>query len=162
MKKIILIISVFILTQNTCFSQHVETLNRFNLQFESPSDLSRYITYFEFRVFGFDYNDYEVDIEVIRNNKKQSRYYSDLEAGAKTLAGYLGMVNINEAKFIKNVSKGYYVIGERKDIYSVLQPVIFLIIIDPNSKFAFEITIDCFNGNLDVGKKIANSFLFTS
>jgi hypothetical protein len=162
MKKIILIISVFILIENVGYSQHVENLKKFNLQFESPSNLTRYNNFFEFRVFGWNNDDYEVDIDATRNNKKNSEYYSDIKNKIKPIAKLLNIVNIEDGEYLKNVNNGYYVIGERKDpVNDNLRPVVFLIILDNKGKFAFEITIDCYTGNLDVGKEIANSFLFT-
>ena len=53
------------------------------------------------------------------------------------------------------------VVGERDDHMNQMKPVIVLIIMNREKKKAFEITIDCYNGNLAAGKQILNSFKFT-
>ena len=157
MTKIVLVIFISVIQLNDCYSQHKEKLQRHNLTFESPSNLKRYFTFFEKGVYGWANlkNDYAVDIKMIRLKNSNKQFYSDLKGAAIETSKIMGIKNTVNGGTISNISNGHYAIGEYED-----KPVIILIIINDKGNKAFEISIDCYNENIEVGKLIANSFHF--
>ena len=52
--KVILFGAILLINSNQIRAQYPEQLKRFNLAFESPADLSKYLTLSELHVFGWE------------------------------------------------------------------------------------------------------------
>jgi hypothetical protein len=157
----LLMLAILFVNVNQSYAQYPEKLRRFNLTFESPVNLHKYLTLSELHVFGWENDDYAVDLEVFKLNKRTEDYYRDVKLATRDVAKYLAKKVVAEGEALKNISESYYVVGEREDHMRRMKPVIVLVILNRKKKRAFEITIDCYNDNLAVGKQILNSFKFT-
>ena len=152
--KIVIIFSMFIIT--SC-SQYVYKWNAGNIKYETPEKLRKYRTSSKY-VYGRDNVRYAVDVEVVPLFDQSDKFRADIKYAAQEIASDMEIMNIKSGDFIPKVKYGYYVVGQDIDTDSTLYPVIIGAIIKDSYDISYEITIDCYDKNIDTGISIIKSF----
>jgi len=106
--KAFFVLTFLLVNVNQSYAQFPEKLKRFNLTFESPVDLHKYLTLSESRVFGWGNDDYAVDIEVFKLNRRTKDYYRDVKLATRDIAKYLAKKVVSEGEALKNIPDSYY------------------------------------------------------
>jgi len=159
MKKVFAILLLpFILGLSGC-SHNIIKWKQWNLRYESPEKIRKYRTESN-AVLGYDNYNLAVDIEVVPLYEETDEFRADIKYAAKELALGLSFEKIKTGDFIPKVEKGFYVIGHDIDDDGEEHPAIIAVIINEYRNVAFEITIDCYNKNLEKGLAIVKSFEF--
>ena len=89
---------------------------------------------------------------------ESDEFKNDIKYAAKEIALDMEIKNIQNGDFIPQVDYGYFVTGQDKDSDSTLYPVVIGAIIRESRYVAYEITIDCYNKNIEKGIEIIKSF----
>ncbi|WP_340074482.1 hypothetical protein [Leptobacterium sp. I13] len=157
MKYLFFVLSV--ISYASIYSQELIKLSENNLQFRTPKTIMAYDTGEE-NVYGYENDFYSVDIEAIPFHESSEEFIADIRYAAYEVAALMGINNIQEGGFIPSIANGFYIIGEDIDIDGSNYPIIVLVIMDISKKIAYEITIDCYDKNIDTGIAIVQSFQF--
>lgn len=157
MKHLIIIISIIFITTNYAHAQYQFTWEKWGIKYEAPEKLDKYRTESK-SVYGRDNDNYAVDIEVVSLQKESPEYISNIDSATYEIAKSMNIKNIKLGDSIPKIKKTFYVTGEDNDFDGSLNPVIILFVIDEKQGVAFEISIDCYNKNLNKGITIAKSF----
>ena len=114
-------------------------------------------------LWGFESDKIIIEIQWLTYDDESIMYLKDVEYAALEFALDMDIQSITKGGTISDQYKSYYVIG--KDIYHISRsddtyPVIAAVILDDENKLAFEITIDCYDNNLENGLHVIKSFQY--
>lgn len=151
----ILAVSIFI-SLGPVFGQFQQSNEVYKIGFESAQKLPAYDTGDE-TVIGFDNGMYAVDMEIVPIAEEAPSIVKNPKLGAKDVAEYMGITQVENGEFLPKIPHAYFVSGRDYE-YSDGHPVIVMIIVREEMEIVYEVTIDCYNGNLEEGKQIARSF----
>lgn len=150
---------LFLITLFIGFSmkaQNVSTSKEFNIQFESTEYLRPYKAESK-NIIGYQNNNFAVDIEKIDVSNMAIEKLKDLKKLTKNIALDFGFTDLGAAGILPDEKNSYYIRGYDKENDKKL-PVYVLLIHDTKNKLMYQITIDCYNGDLREGTKISRSF----
>lgn len=142
------------------FAQNIEKLEKFNISFETAEKVSQYNTESNTdSIIGFENNNYAIDLAIISTQNNSVSEISDLKNTAHALAKNMECIDIKEGDKLPNIGKGYYVTAHQKE-NNKSYPVVILTFINNKHNLAYDVTIYCYNMNIDEGVHIAKSFKF--
>ncbi|GGG08034.1 hypothetical protein GCM10011344_05750 [Dokdonia pacifica] len=154
--KIIYTLIIFLSLSHIGFSQVTHTTEKYYFSFQASSDLEVYDTESK-RVIGYESDDKAVDTEIFFPNEVSKNYLNDLARTTEQVASMLSLKEVQTAQKLPNVVNGYYVrcsdIDEGKKI-----PVYAVVMYNKERNLIYEATIYCYDGDVEGGKKIAQSF----
>lgn len=155
MKNSILLFSFFLIgiyasAQNTTVSE------QFNIQFESTEHLPSYATESD-DVIGYQNNNFAVDIQKIDVTKAPKGTFDDLKTLTKKVALDFGFTDLGAGNAMTDQPNSYYIRGYDKTEGRKI-PVYVALIYVKKKNLVYQITVDCYNGDLREGTKIAKSF----
>lgn len=97
-----------------------------------------------------------IDVEMVPFSEESDEFINSAEYGVKEIASDFDLAAPTENGLLKSVRKGAYGI-----YYDSLDDdeyrIIIVVILDTKHKQAYEITIDCYDDNIENGKKVMNS-----
>ena len=140
----------------TANAQNLIESDTFKISFESAEVLSRHETESD-SVLGYLNENYAVYIQVLPLDYEPKSFVSDLKYGANRIAKYLDLKDVGDGGKIPNIDSAHYALGFAIEA-SELIPVYVLFIVNNQQKTAFEITVYCYNQNLEEGERITESF----
>ena len=106
---------------------------------------------------AFENDDFAVDVMFDDFENESSGFVDDAKYGANEIANDMEFPSIKDGGPVKALSRGYYVVAE-EEISDESFPVIIAALYDDTKKVAYEIMINCYNGDFEEGVKILNSF----
>ncbi|MFY0643650.1 MAG: hypothetical protein JXR19_04220 [Bacteroidia bacterium] len=144
----------------TCLlqAQHLVESEEFKISFETSELLENYETESS-TVLGYDNENYAVDIEIVSLDQTPDRYLNNQKQAAYELAKDLGLRHTVDGGTIPYIYSAYYVISKEKE-QGILIPVYVLFIVNTDLNLVYEITVYCYNNNLQEGERITKSFRF--
>lgn len=144
-------------------SQKVYKSTKFNMSFESNETFNPYDTGTETMVGyesvgdGMDY--IAVDYEKVSLEEESEEFIQDPKYGAREIAQDMDFESITDVAKLTHIDNAYCVLG-----YSIYEgertPVFVVAIVDEKNNVAYEVTVYCYNQDLDEGEAIATSFKY--
>ncbi|WP_055442366.1 hypothetical protein [Lacinutrix himadriensis] len=106
---------------------------------------------------GYENSNLAVDIEITPITEQSPTFIKSQKDGAHTTAKLLGLKDIKTGAFLPHIESAFYVIAY--DQYEETNtPVYVIAFINKELGLAYEVTVYCYNIDLEAGRKIANSF----
>ena len=155
-KQSFLFLIIFWATASSCVGQQVIKWKNYGIQYESPVKLKKYNAESSL-VYGRANKNFAVDIQVVPNSFSPGEG-PDSKVHANRIAAAMELVEIKPGNNLPKIETAYYVVAKDIDLNESLYPVLLLIIVDQIKGLIFEITIDCYNQDLETGISIAKSF----
>ena len=155
MQRLLLFSLVWIVTTIPGFSQFQQSDQQYKIGFESTTKMRPYDTG-DPTVIGFENTYYAVDMEIVPLAEESPTLVNSPKKGAFEVAENMAISQIQAGTFLPNIPQGYYVHGRDYE-FSDGHPVVVVVIVRKTMDIAYEITIDCYNGNIEEGMLIAES-----
>ncbi|QRM89893.1 hypothetical protein FG167_11845 [Lacinutrix sp. WUR7] len=147
---------ILLLAYTTINAQYNVNSDKYKIAFTSPEALEQYETEAE-TVLGYENNNFAVDIEIIPIAEQSPAFIKSQKEGAYLTAKFLGLKDIKNGAFLPHIESAFYVIAY--DQYEETNtPVYIIAFINKELGLAYEVTVYCYNIDLEAGRKIANSF----
>jgi hypothetical protein len=106
---------------------------------------------------AFENEDFAVDVMFDDFENESIEFVEDAKYGANEIANDMEFPSIKDGGPVKAFSRGYYIIAE-EEVADEHFPVIIAALYDDAKKVAYEIMINCYNGDLEEGVRILNTF----
>lgn len=155
-KSIILLITSIYL--NIAQSQEVISWKEQKIQFEFSEKITEKKQQDSFIEVGN--KNYIVAIEAVNLSDESVTFLNDIKQAAYEIAEDMKVNSIKDGDSIPFIKNAYFVTGLTKNTETSTTPIVILVVIDKNKGLAYEITIDCYNNDLENGILIAKSFKF--
>ncbi|MEM1217964.1 MAG: hypothetical protein AAGH79_03600 [Bacteroidota bacterium] len=155
MPRFLLFILVLMITTVQGLAQFQQSDQQYKIGFESTTKMRPYDTG-DPRVIGFENTYYAVDMEIVPLAEESSSLINSPKKGAFEVAEGMAISQVQSGTFLPNIPQGYYVHGRDYE-FSDGHPVVVVVIVRKPMDIAYEITIDCYNGNVEEGILIAES-----
>ncbi|MBQ0788934.1 MAG: hypothetical protein KBT69_15655 [Oceanihabitans sp.] len=147
---------ILLLAYTTINAQYNVQSEKYKIAFTSPEGLEQYETESK-TVLGYENSNLAVDIEIFPIAEQSPAFIKSQKEGAYLTAQLLGLTNIKNGAFLPHIESAFYVIAY--DQYEEENtPVYVIAFINEELGLAYEVTVYCYNIDLEAGKKIANSF----
>ncbi|MFT5820502.1 MAG: hypothetical protein ACI8ZM_001745 [Crocinitomix sp.] len=127
-----------------------------NLSFKSTGKLTQYDVELE-DVYGYENDNYAVDIEVVSLLEESSTFNDNIRDGAFEIANDMEFEEVTDGGKIPLINHAHYVSAYEIE-EGVKIPVFIIAIIDASRGLAYEITVYCYDLNETEGQLIVNSF----
>lgn len=102
-----------------------------------------------------------IGIEAVPFEEESQAFLSNVEYAAEEIAIDMEIQSIEPGDSLQLVKNGYFVIGKDRDYDDSLYPVLIGAIVVPERQMAFEITVDCYDKNIEHGIALIQSLHFT-
>lgn len=154
MPRIIFMILVAAALQSAALAQKIINCEKLKISFETGQVLEMYEE--SHTEAGYDNDDIAVDIERISWNMFPDHYKKGSRYNAEHNARGLGFDDYKPGGKIPNIEEAYYFIAT-DEWEGETFPVFVLFAIAPDKKSAYELTVYCYNNDLEEGRKLVES-----
>ena len=155
MQRLLLLCLVWMVPTIQLAAQFQQSDAEYKIGFESTTKMRSYDTG-DPTVIGFENTYYAVDMEIVPLAEEPLSLINSPKKGAFEVAEGMAISQVQSGTFLPNIPQGYYVHGRDYE-FSDGHPVVVVVIVRKPMDIAYEITIDCYNGNIDEGILIAES-----
>ncbi len=135
------------------FAQKEYTMADIHLSFKCDEELDKD---YEDGYYLYMGDNIGIDIEMVPFSEESDEFVKSAEYGVKEIASDFELSTATESGTLANVRNGAYGI-----YYDSLDDeeyrIIIITILDTKHKQAYEITIDCYDDDIDRGKRVMNS-----
>lgn len=157
MKKAFLTFGLFLLIAlySDSFAQYKNVWKRGKMTFETSEKLDITPSKGDGKVFDADTKGLGISMEIVDWDDEPDDFLANIELGCKQICEDMTMKFVNEGSpFLKNY-KSYYVVCYDDE------PVVTAVIMRPDIKKVYEISIWCYEDPVEVAVKILKSIQFT-
>jgi hypothetical protein len=141
-------------------AQQTITSDKFKISFTAPEDLE-YFKLDTASLFGYDSDNYSVVIEVVPIEWESDKFLVDLGYGAKEIASDMGFKKITPIGKIPGIENSHYVSSILKDNLGDV-PLYVIAMLNMSQRTAFEISVYCYNLDMNAGEEMVRSFRLTN
>lgn len=138
------------------YAQHQTRCTSAQITFETPEKVNTYQTGME-NLYGFSNENYAIEIEVVPLSEESNEFRNNIKDGAYEFANDMGFYVLESGKSVPNFKNSFYLISHETEEKSTI-PVFILAIINDEEKLAYEVTVYCYNQNIEAGRTITESF----
>jgi hypothetical protein len=162
--KVKIVVFLFLLNFHLNYSQNKYEWTEFGISFNSINSYDFEPSYVEGEnrdsLWRLDSNEFGLEIEVSSLSEQSNAFVKNIEFAAKEIAEDMEYKPITNGEQILGDFRGFYVKSIDTDYNENIYPVLIAAIIDDKNKLAFEIVIDCYDGDLQNGIEFLNSIKY--
>lgn len=152
--RMVLLLLMTVCFQSTALSQELIKCEKLNISFETNQVLNKYEE--STSEMGYENEDIAIDIERKYWYKLPMDQEDGVKSNAEDVTRNLGFKDFKPGGKIPNIDQSYYYIANDK-WGNLSFPVYVLFAVSPKKDCVYEITVYCYNNDIEEGKKLIES-----